>query len=386
MDGLIARHKNEYSSKPQVIASAPGILNLMGEHTDYNEGCVIQTTVNRRTSIAISSRKDNSLRFFLADSEEKKRTTVPNLKYKREDRWANYMKGVLFELVNMGYPIKGLDVTVVSDIIPGIGLGASAALSVAFTAAVNELYGFGLSDSQLIQAASYSESTFVGRNTEITDQFVSTIGRKDNAVFLDLRSLDFEYLPLDLDDNVIVIVNSNVPGTDAVREAELIERKEQCSECVEYLNKKKPGRSLRDYSVEDVSGGLGLLPEQIRRICNHVIGETQRSVDACDALKAKNFEVFGKMLNRSHESLRDNYEVSCPELDWLVKRSQEMDGVLGSRMTGGGFGGCTVTLLESRVLDNYRERLQEYEHIFGFEPEIFICEPSEGVKIVFPDH
>ena len=386
MDGIVARHKNEYSSKPQVIAQAPGILNLMGEHTDYNEGCVIQTTINRSATVSVSMRKDNSLRFLLADSDERKRTTVPNLKYKREDRWANYLKGVLFELVNMGFQVKGLDVTISGDIEPGIGLGASAALEVAFTAAVDKLFGFGLTDSQLIQAASYAEATFIGRNTEITDQFVSTIGKKGKAVFLDLRSLDFEYLPLDLDDKQIVIVNSKVPGTDAVREAELLERKEQCAECVEYLSRKKPGKSLRDYSLEDISGGLGLLPEQIRRICNHVIGETQRSVDACEVLKSRNFEIFGRMLNRSHESLRDNYEVSCPELDWLVKRSQEMDGVLGSRMTGSGFGGCTVTLLDSGVLDNYRERLQEYEHIFGFEPEIFICEPSDGVKIVFPEN
>ena len=386
MDGIFARHKTEYSSNPQVIASAPGILNLMGEHTDYNEGCVIQTTINRRTTIAVSARKDNSLRFYLADSDEKKRTTIPNLKYKREDRWANYLKGVLFELVNMGFPVKGLDVTISGDVVPGIGLGASASLEVAFTAAVDRLFNFKLTDSQLIQAASYAEATFIGRNTEITDQFVSTIGRKDTTVYLDLRSLDFEYLPFDLDDKKIVIINSNVPGTEAVREAELAERKQQCAECVEYLNKKKPGRSLRDYSVEDITGGLGLLPEQIRRICNHVIGETQRSIEACEVIKTRNFELFGRMLNRSHESLRDNYEVSCPELDWLVKRSQEMDGVLGSRMTGGGFGGCTVTLLESEVLDNYRERLQEYEHIFGFEPEIFICEPSDGVKIVFPDN
>ncbi len=385
MDGLIARHKKEHGSNPQVIASAPGILNLMGEHTDYNEGCVIQTTINRRVFVAVSARKDNSLRFILADSDEKKRTTVPNLKYKREDRWANYLKGVLFELVNMGFPVKGLDVTISGNIIPGIGLGASAALEVAFAAAVNRLFGFNLEESQLIQAASYAEATFIGRNTEITDQFVSTIGKKDKAVFLDLRSLDFEYLPLDLKEHNIVIINSNVPGTEAVREAELLERKEQCAECVEYLNRKKPGRSLRDYSMDDISGGLGLLPEQIRRICTHVIGETQRSLEACSVIKSGKLDVFGRMLNRSHESLRDNYEVSCPELDWLVKRSQEMDGILGSRMTGGGFGGCTVSLIESRVLDNYKERLQEYEHIFGFEPEIFICEPSEGVKIVFPE-
>ena len=383
MEGLITSHNSEYNSKPQVIASAPGILNLMGEHTDYNEGCVIQTTINRSVSVAVSSRKDNSLRFYQVDSDEKKRTTVPNLKYKREDRWANYLKGVLFEFINMGCPVKGLDVSISGNIIPGIGLGASAALETAFAVAVNRLFNFGLTESKLIQAASYAEAVFIGRNTEITDQFVSSVGRKDRAVFLDLRSLDFEYLPLDLPEHCIVIVNSNVPGTEAVREAELAERKEQCAECVDYLNRKKPGKSLRDYTMEDIDG-MGLLPEQIRRICNHVIGETQRAVDACDAIKTNNLELFGRMMNRSHESLRDNYEVSCPELDWLVKRSQEMDGVLGSRMTGGGFGGCTVSLIERKVLDNYKERLQEYEHIFGFEPELFICEPSEGVKITYP--
>ncbi|MBI9109073.1 MAG: galactokinase [Spirochaetales bacterium] len=385
MEAIIISHMREYGIKPEVITSAPGILNLMGEHTDYNEGCVIQTTINRSVQVAVSVRKDNSLRFYLADSDEKKRTTVPNLKYKREDRWANYTKGVLFELVNMGYPVKGIDVTISGNIVPGIGLGASAALEVAFTTAVKQLFGFDLSDSQLIQAASYAESTFIGRNTEITDQFVSTIGRKDKAVFLDLRSLDFEYLPLDLDDLDIVIINSNVPGTEAVREDELLERKAQCADCVDYLSKKRPGRSLRDYTIDDITGGMGLLPEQIRRICSHVIGETQRSIDAKAAIKAGAFDVFGRMMNRSHESLRDNYEVSCPELDWLVKRSQEMDGVLGSRMTGGGFGGCTVSLIESQVLDNYIKRLQEYEHIFGFELEVFVCEPSDGVKILFPE-
>ncbi len=385
MDDLFARHIKEYSSKPKVIASAPGILNLMGEHTDYNEGCVIQTTINKRVSVAVSSRNDNSLRFYMSDTDEKKRTTLANLKYKREDRWANYCKGVLFELINMGFPVHGLDVTISGDIVPGIGLGASAALLVAFTAAVNRLYRFELSDSQLLQASSYSEAAFAGRNTEITDHFISSIGKKDKAVFLDLRSLDYEYLPLELNELKLIIVNSNVPGTESVREAELLERKQQCTECVEFLNQKKKGRSLRDYTVEDISGGLGLLPEQIRRICSHVIEETQRSIDACQAIKSGNFELFGKMMNRSHESLRDNYEVSCPELDWLVKRSQEMEGVLGSRMTGGGFGGCTVSLIEAGVVDNYPERLQEYEHIFGFVPEIFICEPSNGVEIIFPE-
>ncbi len=384
MDRIIAAHTKEYNSKPAVIASAPGILNLMGEHTDYNEGCVIQIAINRSTTVAVSPRKDNSLRFYLSDTEERKRTTIPNLKYKREDRWANYPKGVLFELVNMGYPVKGLDVTISGDIIPGIGLGASAAMEVAFAAAVSKLFKLELSDSQLIQAASYSESTFIGRNTELTDQFISTISKSGKAVYLDLRTLDFEYLPLKMPDLNFVIINSNVPGTDSVREAELQERKQQCVECVDYLNRKKPGKSLRDYSMEDITGGLGLLPEGIRRICTHVIGETQRAIEAKDTIISGSYDIFGRMMNRSHESLRDNYEVSCPEIDWLVKRSQEMEGVLGSRMTGGGFGGCTVTLLESRLLDNYIERLQEYEHIFGFTPEIFVCEPSGGVKILFP--
>jgi galactokinase len=384
MNGLISCHRNEHGSNPEVIASAPGILNLMGEHTDYNEGCVIQTAIDKRVNVALSERKDNSLRFFLADSDEKKRTTVPNLKYKREDRWANYPKGVLAELINMGYPVKGLDVTISGNIVPGIGLGASAAMEVAFTAAVSRLFNLNLTESQLIQAASYAESTFIGRNTEITDQFISTIGKKNKAVYLDLRSLDFEYLSLDLGNLKIVVVNSNVPGTDSIREAELLERKEQCAECVDFLGRRKSGRSLRDYTLDDINGGLGLLPEHIRRICSHVIGETQRSFEARNAIKSRSFELFGRIMNRSHESLRDNYEVSCPELDWLVKRAQEMDGVLGSRMTGGGFGGCTVSLVDSRVLDLYSERLHEYEHIFGFEPEIFICEPSDGVKIEYP--
>lgn len=287
-------------------------------------------------------------------------------------------------MANLGLPIKGLDVTISSNITPGVGLGFSASLEVAFTVALNKLLNFNLKKIRIIQIASYAESVFMDKNTELTNHFTSVFGKKDQAIFLDLRSMNFEFLPAVFDNYQFVIVNSNVSGTEFVRDAELQERKLECEDCLDFLNNKKAGKSLREYSFDDVNGGLGLLPEHIRRICTHVISENQRSMDALNAFKNRNYEFLGRIMNRSHESLRDNYEVSCPELDWLVKRSLELEGVAGARMTGGGFGGCTVNLMKKGTIDRYNEKLKEYEHIFGFVPEIFVCKPSSGAKIIYP--
>ncbi len=380
MNDLRALHKNEFGVEPEVIVSAPGTINLMGEHTDYNEGFVLQLGLNRSVSVAISRRKDASLRFFASNFNERKRTTIPNLKFKREDRWANYPKGVLFELLQLGLTFRGVDITISGNVPQGIGLGSSAALEVATAVAMRTLFEFDLSEMQIIQCSSRAETVFMGLDTEITDQFVSCITRKDHAVFLDVRTLEYALIPVDLGDVRVYITNSNVPQVTA--EADIKERKAECKECVAFLNKKKPGTSLRDYSVHDLKTSMGWVPEAIRRVCMHVVQENQRVLEARRALLADDALKLGKLMDKSHESLRDYYEVSCPELDWLVKRAVEIDGVMGSRMTGPGFGGCTVTLLKESVVDRYRERLEEYERIFGFTAESFLCEPSDGVTVL----
>ena len=382
MGNLFSLHKAEYGVEPEIVVSAPGSVNLMGEHTDYNDGYVLQAALDLRIEVGISCRKDNSLRFYSAELSERKRTSIANLKYKREDRWANYPKGVLYEIAQLGYPLKGMDFTVRGNIPQNIGLAASAALCIATSVGVNQLLRLDMNRMQIIQSSSLSEKAFIGLNTEITNHFIAYIAKKKNAVFFDNRTLDYEHIPLDLDGVEILITDSHVPKGNV--EAELGERKAECIKCVEYLSNKKNGTSLRDYTVDDIQHSMGIVPENIRRICLHVVEENDRVIEARSALLAKNNELYGKLLNKSHESLRDNYEVSCPEVDWLVKRACEIDGVLGSRITGSGFGGSTITLIKKGSLQEYYDKLDEYERIFGFNAETFSCDPSDGVRVTYP--
>jgi galactokinase len=381
MKELIARHKAEYGCEPEVIASAPGVLNIMGEHTDFSEGFVLMTALNRSCEVAISRRKDNSLRFYAADVHERKRTTVANLKYKREDRWANYPKGVLYELMQLGCDFKGLNISFSGNIPQGIGLGSSAALGLGTGMAMRELFGYELEDIRLVQIVYLSESAFIGLPEQITDQFVSCFSRPGKALFLDLHNLEYKQVPMELKRAHLILTNSNVNQNYA--KEELSERYDEALEGIAKLQSHSRGRSLREYSEQELKEGVSELAESARRLCLHVIGENRRVKEARIAMSSGDLAGLGKLMTRSQESLRDNFEVSCPEIDWLVKRAGEVEGCYGSRLIGPGFGGCTVTLLERDSLTEYKERLEEYERIFGFHPDIFVCDPSDGAKILF---
>ncbi len=381
MKNLISLHKREYGEEPEIIVSAPGSIKLMGEHTDYNEGYILQMAFNRFAEIAISRRKDNSLKFYSVDLNERKRTTIANLKYRREDRWANYPKGVLFLLAEAGYPYGGMNFSIHGDIPQNIGLASSAALITATIVAIRALFKITLSDNEAVELATNVEREFLGLETEPTDQLIAFVAKAGNIVFLDLRTLNYEHLPLKLNGVKLLLTNSNLPVIST--EGELRERKREYQECLKFLSDKKSGKVLRDFNSSDLQQMMGTMPENLRRRCLHVIEENERVLEARNVLLRGNMAAFGKILNRSHESLRDNYEVSCPELDWLVKRAWEIDGVLGSRMSGFWYGGCTITLIRENAVGRYLEKLDEYERIFGFKAESFISEPADGVRIVY---
>jgi galactokinase len=329
----------------------------------------------------MSRRTDNSLRFFAADVGERKKTTIANLKYKREDRWANYIKGVLYEFIQLGYVFKGLDITISGDIPQGIGLGSSAAVGIATALSLRELFSFKLADIQIVQAAYLSESAFIGKSERLSDQFCCSYAEENSAVFLDVRTLEYLNIPLDLSEYKLVITNSNVPVINT--EEEIRERREECQECVTVLGTKNNVSSLRDYTHLDLEQSMGMLTESSRRLCLHVVEENERVLDGKKYLEQKDYPMFGRLMNRSHESLRDNFEVSCPELDWLVKRATEIDGCLGSRMAGPGFCGCTISLMREDIFEKYDERLEEYERIFGFQADYTICTPAGKAEVIF---
>lgn len=374
-------HESEYGIEPETIAEAPGVINLLGEHTDFSDGYVIQAAIDNSVKVAISKRSDNSLRFFAADVGERKKTTIANLKYKREDRWANFIKGVLYEFIQLGYSFKGLDITISGDIPQSIGLGSSAAVGVATALALRELYNFELTDIQVVQTAYLSESAFIGNSERLTDQFCTYYAEENSAVFLDVRTLEYANIPLDLSEYKLIITNSNVPVINS--EEEIKERRTECQKCLTVLNLKTSVSSLRDFNQSDLEQSMGMLTESSRRLCLHVVDENQRVLDGKKQLEQKDYISFGRLMNRSHESLRDNFEVSCPELDWLVKRAAEIDGCAGSRMAGPGFCGCTVSLMREDVFERYDERLEEYDRIFGFQAEYSICEPAGKARVVY---
>jgi galactokinase len=381
MKEIAALHKAEYGVEPEVIAAAPGTVNLLGEHTDYNEGYVLQFAFCKEIFVSASRRKDNIFRFYAADYKERKKTSLSSLKYKREDRWANYAKGVIHNILALGFDFKGLDLVISGNIVKGIGLGSSAALTVAVALAVKALYSLKLSDIQVIQAAHQSERDFMGLDEEITDQLIAAIAKKNTIVFLDSRTLEYTHIPFKQNDLCFIVTDSNIPRSSM--EIDFTEQREHCRQCVEILTRRSGGTALRDFSVSDLQQGMGLIPENVRRSSLHVVEENARVLLGKEMLERGDMAAFGKLMNRSHESLRDLYEVTCPELDWLVKRAMEVEGVLGSRMTGVGFGGCTVTLLPKSKVEEYKQKLEDYERIFGFQPLVYETTLAMKAKIVF---
>jgi galactokinase len=380
MDPVKQSHVEEYGRQPEIVASAPGRVNLIGEHTDYNEGFVFPMAIDFTVKVAISMRRDAHIRFYSVDFKDRKRAALPQLRYRKEDRWANYPKGVIAALVGRAPDIGGMDITIQGDIPQGAGLSSSAALEVATALAVQELAGLAIGPEELATIAREAESEFGAARTGIMDQLVSRLAREGHGMVIDTRLLTYHYVPLQLKGAAFLVTNSRVPHVFA--DAEYNRRREECRRCVEMLSVKKPGTALRDYSPADLRDSLGSIPETTRRKCLHVVEENARVLEAEEALRKKDLAGFGKLMNRSHESLRDLYEVSCPELDWLVKRAQETEGVYGSRLTGAGFGGCTITLIDEKAIPRYKEAILQYERIFGFRPEVYLCRPSGGARVL----
>jgi galactokinase len=380
MDPVKQSHVEEYGKAPEIIASAPGRVNLIGEHTDYNDGFVFPMAIDFTIRVAISRRKDSHIHFFSVDYKDRKRATLPTLRFRKEDRWANYPKAIIAQFTERGHPLGGMDITIHGDIPQGAGLSSSSALEVATALAIQDLNGIDMGREDLAKLAQKAENEFVGVKSGIMDQFISRMAKEGHAMLLDTRFLSYHYVPLSLKGVKILLTNSKVPH--GLADSEHNKRREECQKCVELLSTKKQGVALRDFSPADVRDSMGIIPESTRKKCLHVVEENQRVLEAEEALRKKDLVSFGKLMNRSHESLRDLYEVSCPELDWLVKRAWETEGVYGSRLTGEGFGGCTVTLIEEDAIPLYQEHIVQYERIFGFRPELYVCKPSAGARIV----
>jgi galactokinase len=378
MEDLHTLHKNIYGKNADVIVRVPGKLNLMGEHTEYFEGLVLAVAVNRYIEVSISERDDNSLRVYSANYDERKKSSISGLKYKREDRWANYVKGAVAVMLQLGCPVKGLDITINSEIPQQVGLGSSSALTLALVSALKKLYEFNISDIQLVESARLSELKFMQKDPGLAACTVSYFGKEDKALLIDTKTMDISYINMDFKPIALLVTDSNVPNGSGYGEVD--DLRQDFDECKEQLQKTGRHITLRDITVQDIRNDLEKMPEHIRRRAIHIIEENLRVKELKHAFETEDLTTAGKLMYRSHESLRDMLEISCPELDWLVKRAFETHGVMGSRMVGNGFGGCTINLINVNNISLYDEHLEEYDRIFGFKAVYFICTPVSGLK------
>jgi galactokinase len=378
-------HREEYEtdadrSDPVVIAEAPGRLQLLGEHGEAGASLLLSAAINRSVNVAVSVRKDSSLRFYAADLGERKRTTLINLKYKREDRWANFIKLAVHGFAERGYPVKGFNFTLAGDIPQQVGLASSAAIEIAAAVALRKLYDPDMDDQALVALLTTAAQSFFGRAENAIDHLVALSASVDRFLIVDERAKSVRPVTPPFAGYRILLTDSRVPRFGV--EGELKQRRGDIKRGLDLLSRKRAGASFRDFEIEDLMESMGSLPEQIRRRCLHVVQELRRVIDAEEALKKGDLVSFSKLVYHSHESLRDLYEVSCPEIDWLVKRAQEIEGVLCSRMTGQGFGGCTYTIVAEGSVAEYRRRLEDYERIFGFRPLIHEVSGAGAARLI----
>lgn len=370
-------HRKEYGTYPTVTASAPGKVGLLGDYTEFAKGVGISVALSCRLFVTISPRPEPMVRFFSREYNERKKTAPTNLKFRKEDRWANYPKGVLAAFAQQGVKVEGLDLAVTGEIPQGIGLASSQALCLASALAFNEFFHTGFSLAQLIQIAHKTEAVFLGQSSDIGPFFLQAYAREDHLFLLDYRSFEWERIPFP-EIGELAILNSRVPSSSF--DSSAARAREECELCLKHLAG-RPGRSLREFSRTELRERVGTLPESARRRSLHVIDEIARTLEAREAWVTGDGASVGRLMNRSHESLRDLYEVSCPEIDWLVKRLQEGGAVVGARMSGEDSGGCVVAVARPDAWKKFRAQTEEYERIFGFKAELVIFRPSEGAVV-----
>ena len=359
------------------IYRAPGRVNLIGEHTDYTGGFVMPAAIDLFTYVASSQRRDRKLVVRSENLQEQMEVSLDTLPERGKRHWSDYVVGVAKALQELGYRLSGVNLLVEGNVPLGAGLSSSASLEVAVATALRDLFEIPLPSKDLALLCQRAENEFVGARCGIMDQFIAVHGASDRALLLDCRSLEYHLLPL-LRDVRLVICNTMVRHEIAHGEYNL--RRSQCEQGTRMLAQHISGlRSLRDVSEADFAELNDGLPELIRRRCRHVITENARVLRAAQALEGRDMVKFGELMRMSHESLRDDFEVSCAELDLMVDLAGNLPGVYGSRMTGGGFGGCTVNLVREECTVPFGQIVrEEYTKGIGVEPDIYVCSTADG--------
>lgn len=362
---------------------APGRVNLIGEHTDYNGGHVFPCALTIGTYAIARKRQDNKLRFYSMNFEALGvlESSLDDLVFRKEADWTNYPKGVIWAFMEKGYFVKnGFDLLLYGNIPNGSGLSSSASVEVVTGFMLKDMLKFSLPMVDIALIGQYSENHFNGVNCGIMDQFSIAMGKKDNAIFLDTSDLTYEYAPIKLENSKIVITSSNKKR--GLGDSKYNERRSECETALEEIQKVKDIKTLGDLSEEEFEEIQSAIKDPIRKKrAKHAVYENQRTIKAVKALKDNEIELFGRLMNESHISLRDDYEVTGVELDTLVEAAWEQDGVIGSRMTGAGFGGCTVSIVKSDKVNHFIEQVgNKYKEKIGYEADFYVVDIGDGAR------
>ena len=363
--------------------SAPGRVNLIGEHTDYNEGFVLPIAIGKKIIMLGQLRNDRMVQVFDLGYKAEVKFSLDSLSPSKKDTWANYLMGVMDEIQKAGYPLGGANIIFSSNIPQRAGLSSSAALEVVTALTMAKLNLLEIEPVEMAHLCRRAENNFVGVACGIMDQYVSCLGQKKYALFIDCRSNNYESVPFKNHNYRIVICNSKIQR--GLINSEYNKRREQCKKATEFFAHKLGHKiqALRDVTIDEYKKYQRQLPEVIARRARHVISENYRVQIGVQALREGNFSTFGQLMIESHQSLKDDYEVSCEELDLLVDLALKQEGVLGARMTGAGFGGCTVNLIEQNYIDGFKKSTKnEYKKITGIIPDIYVTPPAEGAKVL----
>ena len=384
---VLENFEKAYGKKENVKAYfAPGRVNLIGEHTDYNGGHVFPCALTIGTYAAAAKRDDRMIQLFSLNQDKVGVVSFcldDTLAPSESAGWTNYPMGVVWAFEKRGMKLDtGFDMVIYGNIPNGSGLSSSASLEVLTGFVLRDLYGFEVTNQELALIGQYSENNFNGCNCGIMDQFAVAMGQENSAIFLDTADLSFEYAPIKLEGAKIIVTNTN--KKHKLTDSQYNARRSMCEEALSILQKKLDIKGLGDLSIEEFEANKALLTDpDMQKKAKHAVYENQRTIEAVKALKDGDLEHFGKLMRQSHESLRDDYDVTGIELDTLAEEAWKVPGVIGSRMTGGGFGGCTVSIVKDEAIDNFKKTVGEnYKNKIGYEATFYTVEIGGGPEVI----
>jgi len=370
------------SNNWDLIVDSPGRINIIGEHVDYNNGFVLPTAIDKKIQFKFNKNGSQKTCNIYSNNFEVGFTFQLDAVSKSDKQWENYILGVIYELEQLSDKLKGFDCVLDSDIPIGSGVSSSAALECGLAFGLNELFKLGLTKRAIVELSQRAEHNFVGTKCGIMDQFASVMSKKDNVILLDCQSLDYEYVPIKIEPYKILLLNTNVSHNLASGEYNL--RRSQCEQGVKIIKQKYPNiNSLRNVSLSMLQEMKYEMPDVIFNRCTYVVEEKERVINAVEALKNNQLDKLGVYMYKTHEGLQNLYEVSCPELNFLVDFSKNYNSIIGARMMGGGFGGCTINIIHKDAVDQFIVEVSDaYFEQFNIKLTAFEVMPSEGTNVI----